>query len=100
MAKEYDTSDPSAVGERTTKAKAADLARIEGLRHLMDNPNGRRWMWELLSRCGLFRLSFDRDSHATAFNEGSRNIGLPILADLQNRMMPLYTIMINESSDY
>ncbi len=36
----------------------------------------------LKDRCGIWELSFSADPYRTAFNEGSRNVGLWLLAEI------------------
>jgi hypothetical protein len=55
--------------EASSKARAAE--EDGDLRDVMDTPAGRRWMWRLLTRCGIYRLSYTpNDATATSFNEG------------------------------
>lgn len=53
------------------------------LRHVMSDARGRRFLWNLLGDCGLYRLSFNHSGSITSFNEGERNVGLK----LQHRMI-------------
>jgi hypothetical protein len=56
---------------------------------LLTMPAFCRVMHEVLAEAGVFRLSFAGEStHATAFNEGQRNVGLRLLAELE-RAEPL-----------
>lgn len=68
--------------ERVEQAQAvAEEARSERDRELSDirmvlgRPEGRRFLWRILGRCGLDSPSF-RDDNYTEFREGQRNIGL------------------------
>jgi len=55
-------------------------------------------MWSLMSRCGIFRTSFDRESATqTAFNEGERNIGLMLQDDILSASPEAYLKMTQES---
>ena len=56
---------------------------IEDLRALLSIREGARFFARLLAACGVFRLSYTPgDTHATAFAEGQRNIGLTVYSDL------------------
>lgn len=44
---------------------------------VLENPNGRRIIWDILRACGIDRHSFvSADPHATAFQCGQQSIGL------------------------
>ena len=63
---------------------------------LMASKQGRRIVWRSLDRAGVFRLSFNTDPLTTAFNEGSRNEGLRILAQIHTLCPELYPVMVKE----
>jgi hypothetical protein len=50
-------------------------------------PNGRRVLWDLLSKCHVFQPSFKpgQSPEMTAFREGERNIGLQVMATMEIR---------------
>jgi hypothetical protein len=52
------------------------------MQKVLSSKEGRLVLWELLCRSGVFRSSFSQDSHQTAFHEGERNIGLVLLAQV------------------
>lgn len=76
-----DVGDPDQVKARKDKAKLADTARIMGLKSICADPNARAWLRDVLDFCGIHRTSFTGNS-TTFFNEGARNVGLKIQADL------------------
>lgn len=49
---------------------------------LMNDRAGRRLMWGILTRTGLYQSSFTGNS-TTFFREGQRNVGLRLTRDLQ-----------------
>ena len=69
----------------------------DDLRWLMADPRGRRFMWSLLERTGLFRLSFAGTEAETAFNEGHRDIGLTVFNDVMRVAPDLYLTMAREA---
>lgn len=76
---DHDPTDIRAQRART-EAQSADAQRRallekNDLLWLMGEPRGRRFVWRLLERSGVFRSSFTGNSQ-TFFNEGARSVGL------------------------
>lgn len=76
--------------KRTADRKTNDLKKVLGF------PEGRRFVWELLSDSGIFHTSFSQNALTMAFNEGHREIGLGILDEINKNMPELFTQMRNE----
>jgi hypothetical protein len=99
----YDPTDlKGQEADRADKATRMRLAaEVEELdvKWLMGSKRGRRMLWRLLEKAGVFQLSFNTNAMQMAFNEGNRNYGNRIL-DLINRATPeLYAVMLKESND-
>lgn len=63
---------------RIDDARRAELdaeAERDELRWLMSDAKGRRYMWRLLTRAGVFRTSFTGDALSSAFKEGAKTEG-------------------------
>lgn len=69
---------------------------ISDIKSILNKPEGRRYIWRLLCKCGIFNNSFTGDSNLTAFNEGKRNIGLDILLDVNEAEPAAFARMQNE----
>lgn len=64
--------------EELQKQDRADLGAIFSTRE------GARFFSALLDLCGVFRLSYQgEETHASAFKEGARNVGLRVLSALE-----------------
>ena len=88
--------------EQIAAREAAEILRlreIEDLTKLMDTAYGRRFMWKLLTQCGVFRLSYSGELASTSFNEGQRNIGLGLFAEIMAHCPHLYLLMANEAKE-
>ena len=83
----YDAGDAHHVERRRKSAKATRLQRHDDVRWLMGDARGRRFTWDLLAKAGVFRSSMGPSAELTAFNEGRRDLGLAVLADLM-RLCP------------
>jgi len=66
------------------------------LRKVLASPEGRRFVWRLMSEAGVFRSSFTGNSE-TFFREGKRNIGLIILGDVMVAQPDSFTVMQREA---
>jgi len=63
---------------------------------LMEHPQGRRFVWRLLDRAGVYRTSFHSSGSVTAFNEGKRDIGLWVMTELHDHAPGALLEMITE----
>ena len=56
---------------------------LDDLRTVMGTPEGARFVSWILDFAGVWRLSYNgEETHATAFKEGARNVGLALLSRL------------------
>lgn len=92
----FNAGDATQVGERKVNTKNAARERVEGLGNLLATRQGRSWYWNLLSECGVFVTSFTGNS-ATFFNEGKRQIGLLLVAELTREYPDHYVTMMKEA---
>ena len=63
---------------------------------LMSGPRGRRIVWRLLEKAGVFRQAFNPDALTMAFVEGCRNEGLRLLSVVHT--LPEYAAMVSENA--
>ena len=66
---------------------------------LMSSKRGRRVIWRLLDRAGVFRLSFNTNAMSMAFSEGNRNEGLRTLMLIHTLCPELYPTMVKEANN-
>jgi len=92
-----DVGDGVSVKEKEKRAKAREGRRINGLKTLMSNADGRLWMWEFLSTCGLFSTAFNGNSR-DYFNLGQRNAAMPVFVELRKHLMDEYLTMERENA--
>lgn len=95
----YDASDEKQVEKAKLTSKKRDHERAVALRALLSTRPGREWIWEVLSAAHIFSTSFVRgDAGASAFQEGERNMGLRLLADLQRHAPDEFLEMQREAA--
>jgi hypothetical protein len=103
VGKVYDASNESQVQRRSERARSRDETQQRDLAALLDAPAGRRFVWRLLTQCGVGgerRLSYvQRDSNHTAFNEGVRYVGETLWAELWKDHFTALQTMISESKE-
>ena len=94
----FNAADPDAVGRKRRKADRSESTRIAAFRAVMATREGRQYLWWLLEQCGVFRTSFTGDS-TTFFNEGGRNVGLILIADINAACPEQYVVMLTEAKE-
>ena len=100
------TVDPTDIRLREKQAAARkDAARVTAeqeaadFKWLMSDKRGRRIVWGLLDRTGLYKSSFTGNSE-TFFKEGQRNVGLQYMAMIHTHCSDRYDLMVSEQRDY
>ncbi len=84
--------------EATRRRLTAEVEELD-VKWLMNSKRGRRIVWRLLERAGVYRLSFDTNAMRMAFNEGNRNYGLLTLDTIQKACPDLLAVLLKESND-
>jgi hypothetical protein len=92
-------SQERAQAEAEERALMASQIEIDDIKWLMSNKRGRRFVARLLERAGVWRLSFSTNALTMAFNEGTRNEGLRLLAQVTAHCPDRYTEMLKESKE-
>lgn len=64
---------------------------------LMDDPRGRRVVWDLLDKCGVFATSFTTNGSMVMFKEGRRDVGLRLMHDIEAYAPETFMKMWNEN---
>lgn len=82
--------------EAELEERMAREREVADLRNLMSTPSGRRFMWRLLDKAGIFKSSMTGNSQ-TFFLEGQRNIGLFLMAQVNEHCLDEYVLMLTEN---
>lgn len=75
-------SDPKQVKEANELVKMDEGQTKDDLIFLLKTDPGKRFIWNLLGECGVFKTSFDNSGSVVYFNEGKRHIGLKLLGEI------------------
>lgn len=101
MSREFNPLDEQAQHAAAKNNETAQQLRRaneqDDFRYLMSLPQGRRFVWRLLERAGVFRSSFSMNGLEMAHNEGNRNTGLFVLAEIQELCPERFTQMLKEA---
>lgn len=81
--------------EQALRARQLRELELQDFRWLMSHAEGRRIVWRLLGHAGVYRTSFTGNS-TTFFNEGRRDVGLFLLAEVQDASPNGYIKMFSE----
>ena len=90
--------DDEATARQDRARSDADL-EVGDLKWLMSNKRGRRFIYRLLESAGVWRTSFNTNALVMSFNEGARNQGLKLVAQLTEHCPERYNEMIAEHNN-
>ena len=93
----FNVGDEDDVKDRDRAIRAGNIAAQQTMRTIMGTPLGRKWMFEMLSFCGVGISSFSSDALETAHREGKRTIGLRLMTEIYDACPDRYTEMMKES---
>jgi hypothetical protein len=85
--------------DQQRKAQQRSEQEVEDFKWLMDKKQGRRVVWRLLEKAGVFRTSFSTNALQMALGEGNRSYGLFWLNEVMTHCPEKFLIMINESKN-
>lgn len=74
-------------------------SEIRDMAVVLNSPEGRRLVWRYLEFCSVFKSTFNHSGSISAFNEGMRNVGLKLMAELNEASPEAYLIMLKESKE-
>lgn len=82
--------------EEQARTRSAREQQIEDVKWLLKHGQGRRFIWRLLEKAGIYRSTFTGDAAQAAFLEGVRSVGLMVIADVLEADPDAYTTMLKE----
>lgn len=84
------------IKEAGRKQRFSREQELEDVKFILGSLQGRRFVWRYLEECGVFKTSFTGTSQ-TFFLEGERNVGLRLLADINEAQPEAYVTMMKEN---
>ena len=91
-------ADESQVKNAENRILNGRMRELEDIRFLIATPQGRRFLSRILGLCGLYELSYTGSSE-TFFREGSRNIALKLLSEINESDSEGYLKILNEAKN-
>ena len=76
-----------------TDNRAIEIAEITAM---MSTEGGRRFIARILDSTGVFISTFDLDTHKHAYNAGKRQVGLSLVAELEQACPDKYLQLLEE----
>jgi hypothetical protein len=89
--------ESQARADAATKRMTDAEAERDELLWLMSDKRGRRFMWRLLSRAGIYRTSFTGDALTSAFEEGKKQEGFHQMTLIAQHCQPRFIEMQKEA---
>lgn len=87
--------------EQISKDERVKLSRrqeVDDLKFIMSSKEGRRFIWRLLTHCGVYR-SIWSNSAAIHYNSGMQDVGHFVQAEVIDAAEGSYLQMIKESKE-
>ena len=72
---------------------------LRDIQSVMKFRDGRRFMWRVLEKAGVYDSSFAVEPSIMAFKEGQRNIGLMLISDIMKVAPDKYQMMTKEAQE-
>jgi len=92
----YDAGDPNHVKRARNDARRREKDDAAVVAALMENGQGRAWLWGLLGFCGIYQSPFSLNEMQMAYAAGKGDVGRKLLADIVQHAPDQYVMMIKE----
>lgn len=90
-------ADPKQVRHATRKERSKRDREIADLRAVLDTPEGRRVIWRVLGRCGIYESSVIPDPILMAAKGGMQDIGRWLHAEINDAQDEALILMMREA---
>jgi hypothetical protein len=93
-------ADREQVKEAGSKKQLQKKQKQADLKFVLETAQGKRFLWGLLKKCGIFETSYDSNPHTVYFKEGRRNLGLELIAEINDASPEALEAMMTESKKF
>lgn len=97
---EFDPTNPEAFEQYQTEEERQQTAieeqNAKDFLAIMETPGGRRFIRRLLDATHVSQTSFTGEPMSTVFKEGERNIGLWLMAQINDNAFDQYVTLMKE----
>lgn len=83
---------------RQAVAKRNHDRHLSDIQQLLKTAHGRRYIWQVLSSCGVMSSSMRSNPYDMAFREGQRSIGMAMMQDIMEAKPEAYDQMRRENA--
>jgi len=91
-------ADEAQVGSAKEKELRGRELEVNDFAWILSDRRGRRFLWRVFDFCAMNGLSFAGDKiNQTNFNEGMKNVGYMLMADIMETRPGAYVEMITEN---
>lgn len=80
------TASKKAVRERAKRVRYSRRQELDDWRALLDSIAGRRALWRILDKAGVFRQVDIESTNRVLVNEGKRSIGLYLIVEIESAL--------------
>jgi hypothetical protein len=96
-ASDFNAGDPELVNARNKRAAERTRRIMNGLKMIMDQPDTRLWLYQMLEESGPLQEPFTGNS-TTFYNCGRSSLGRRVMAQLLERFPEQYFMMVKENA--
>lgn len=75
------------ITEEQRRKRAHELS---DLKSVLKTPQGRRFIWRLWEKCGIYRNPFTPNANQTGYNSGRMSIGQEVLRDVMQANVSVF----------
>lgn len=93
----FDAGDPEKVGARKKAARLLQARADEALARIMNDVDGRLWVWRLLSACRPFEVPKEANYGSQYFRAGEMGVGVAVFNQIMRVCPGAYLLMQSEN---
>ena len=94
---DFDSGDPKQVAKRQSRAEAEAMRKRGDWLAILSMPEGRRVLYELLGKFGLYQDTFSTNALAMSNTSGLRKAALILLAEIEAADPMAFILMQQEN---